>query len=158
MTQGNPLLAAALFVALLATGLALGPALAHLFAMPNKMALGPETYLATQQIYHGWAWLSVVLLVQLIAILTSAVLGRGDGVILGGTLVALAGLIGAQAVFWIWTYPANVATEQWTRMPENLDALRAQWEYSHAAGAILQLVAMAGLSFAAVSTLWRGTP
>lgn len=51
----------------------------------------------------------------------------------------------------------NAATNQWTAMPDNLSALRAQWEYSHAAGAVLQLIAMASLALAAVSPIWRGS-
>ncbi len=157
MTQGSPWLAAALFVALFATAIALGPALAHLLEMPGKMRLAPELYFETQQLYSGWAWLAVVLLVQLAGIVATAWLARSDGIVLAASLVALAALIGAQVVFWVWTYPANVATSQWTQMPANIEELRVRWEYSHAAGAVLQLVAMASLSFGAASVIWRGT-
>jgi hypothetical protein len=44
-------------------------------------------------------------------------------------------------LFWIYTFPANKETLYWTVLPENWMALRAQWEYSHAAGAVLNLVA-----------------
>ncbi len=157
MTQGSPWLAAALFVALFATAIALGPALAHLLEMPGKMRLAPELYFETQQLYSGWAWLAVVLLVQLAGIVATAWLARSDGIVLAASLVALAALIGAQVIFWVWTYPANVATSQWTQMPANIEELRVRWEYSHAAGAVLQLVAMASLSFGAASVIWRGT-
>jgi hypothetical protein len=145
----------ALFLALLSTAISLGPALAHLLELPNKMQLPADLYFATQQLYNGWAWIAVVLLVQLVSIIAVGVLGRSDPSTLYSSLVALAGLIAAQAVFWIWTYPANVATAQWTKMPENLEALRVQWEYSHAAGAVFQLTAMAALIVAAVAPLWR---
>jgi hypothetical protein len=49
-------------------------------------------------------------------------------------IVALAGLIGAQIVFWIYTQPANAATNNWTSQPANWEVLRSQWEYSHAVG------------------------
>ena len=68
-------------------------------------------------------------------------------------IVALACLIAAQAVFWTWTFPANTATDQWTRIPENWAAFRDQWEYSHLAGAVLQLEVMAAL---VVAVLRRG--
>jgi hypothetical protein len=55
---------------------------------------------------------------------------RGDAWTLGWLVLALAGLIGAQVVFWIYTYPANVATSNWTFLPETWQALRARWEYS----------------------------
>ena len=65
-------------------------------------------------------------------------------------LIALVCLVGAQALFWIFTYPANAATANWTVQPEDWQALRLRWEYSHAAGALLQLAAMACLSLGAV--------
>ena len=43
------------------------------------------------------------------------------------------------------TYPANQATENWTVVPENWMALRSQWEYSHAAAAVLNLTAFCAL-------------
>ena len=58
---------------------------------------------------------------------------------------ALAALVAAQAIFWIWTYPANQATNNWTSQPQNWEILRQQWEYSHLAGAALQLLAMTAL-------------
>lgn len=44
-------------------------------------------------------------------------------------------------VFFLFTFPANRATRDWTVLPENWEALRQQWEYSHAAGAGLYFVA-----------------
>lgn len=29
------------------------------------------------------------------------------------------GLVATQAIFWIFTYPANVATQNWTTLPDN---------------------------------------
>jgi hypothetical protein len=45
-------------------------------------------------------------------------------------------------VSWTYTYPANRATDNWTLLPEDWQALRANWEYSHAAGAGLGMIAM----------------
>ena len=50
------------------------------------------------------------------------------------------GLALAQAVFWVWTFPANVATENRTFVPANWEALRARLEYSHSAGAGFQVL------------------
>jgi hypothetical protein len=66
-------------------------------------------------------------------------------------VLSLAGLIGAQVVFWVYTYPANAATYNWTVLPESWQALRARWEYSHAAGAIFQLGSFAALVVACPS-------
>jgi len=42
----------------------------------------------------------------------------------------------------MFTYPMNVASRNWTVMPENFAAARRQWEYSHAVNAVLTLVAL----------------
>lgn len=52
------------------------------------------------------------------------------------TLIALCCLVAAQAVFWIWTYPADQATGNWTVQPENWEILRRNWEYSHCRGGL----------------------
>lgn len=143
----------AFFVALLATALALGAALAHVFELPNKIGLPGDEYFIVQQVYRGWNRLGFVLLVQLIGIVTAAVLSRRRPRVALAAALAAVFLICAQAVFWIFTYPANVATENWTAMPENWEALRRQWEYSHAVGALFQLLAMCAL---VVALLARG--
>jgi hypothetical protein len=53
----------AFFVALLASALMLGPALAHAFELPAKIGLSREEYFIVQQIYRGWAGFSLVLVV-----------------------------------------------------------------------------------------------
>jgi hypothetical protein len=35
-----------------------------------------------------------------------------------------------------------VATQNWTVLPDNLQALRRQWEYSHAVNAVLNFLAL----------------
>jgi len=144
----------AVFVALLATAFALGPALAHAFALPNKMGLSRDDYFIAQKAYAGWDRLAYLLVVQAAALVTVVVVTRHDTSAWIASLLALAGLLAAQAVFWIFTYPANVLTVNWTRPPEDWDVLRRQWEYSHAAGAALQVVALCALLFVAI----RGAP
>jgi hypothetical protein len=140
---------AVFFVALLSAAIALGAALAHLLELPNKIAMPRDAYLATQQAYRGWAWLGLLLLVQLAAILATAWLSRHAPTVLWPLLAAAAFLLAAQAVFWAFTWPANVATQNWTTLPDDWQRLRARWEYSHAAGALFQLLVSASL-FAAV--------
>jgi hypothetical protein len=107
---------------------------------PNKIDISREHYLIVQRNYDGWWQLAYVLAAQLVGILAALRFTRGDAWTLGWLVLALAGLIGAQVVFWIYTYPANVATSNWTFLPETWQALRARWEYSPAAGAICQLI------------------
>jgi hypothetical protein len=141
----------AFFVAIMATALALGGALAHAFELPNKMLMSRADYFVTQQAYRGWNMLAAVLVVQLASMLWLASGVRRERRIFATVLAAILCLVAAQIIFWIWTYPANVATDNWTRIPEDWADLRRQWEYSHAAGALFQLGAMAALIVAALS-------
>jgi hypothetical protein len=141
----------ALFVAVVATGLALGGALAHLYELPNQIGISREHYLIVQRNYDGWWQLAYVLAVQLVGISAALLWTRKDGWTLGWLLLALAGLFGAQAVFWAYTFPANAATSNWTILPDNWQALRTRWEYSHALGALFQLVSFAALVIACLS-------
>jgi hypothetical protein len=102
----------AFFFALLATAIALGGALAHLFELPNKIGLPRDDYFVVQKIYRGWSQLAYVLLIELVSILAVILLYRRQPVVFWLALLALGGLVAAQAIFWIWTYPANVATPQ----------------------------------------------
>lgn len=153
MDRASGLRDAAFFVALIATAMALGGALAHAFELPNKIGMTREAYFTVQQIYLGWNRLAFVLLAQLIGIVAVIVLYRREGQVLWPAALALACLLAAQAVFWIWTFPANVATSNWSTQPGNWETLRSQWEYSHLAGAALQTLAMVGLI---VAVLRRG--
>jgi hypothetical protein len=63
-------------------------------------------------------------------------------------VIALLCLLGGQAIFWAFTFPTNQATENWTVLPTNWADLRVQWEYSHAAGAVLNLAAFVALTLA----------
>ena len=139
---------ATFFIALLATSCALGGALAHAFELPNKIGLGRDAYFTVQTIYSGWDRLAFVLAVELAGMLAVIFLYRAEQRVLWPACIALTGLVAAQLVFWVWTFPANQATANWTQQPENWEALRAQWEYSHLAGAGFQALAMSALSVA----------
>lgn len=141
----------ALFVALFATAIDLAPALAHLMALPNKIGLAREQYFIVQAIYAGWAFIAVALVFQLIGVLATVIIYRRDRPVMVWSLISLLCLIGAQVVFWVYTFPANAATSNWTQIPDNWEVLRSQWEYSHAVGAGFQLLAMIALIIAALS-------
>jgi hypothetical protein len=133
------------FLSLLFASLALGPALAHLLELPNKIGLDRDDYLVVQQIYRGWALLGIVVFGALLSTLALVILVRRHARQLAWALGAFACLVGTQVVFWTFTYPANRATKNWTMLPATWEALRAQWEYSHAASAALNLAALVAL-------------
>jgi hypothetical protein len=141
---------AAFFAALMSTAVALGASLAHLFELPNKIDLGRDAYFTVQGIYRDWDQLAYVLAIEFVSIIAIIILSRDDRQVRLWATVALLSLVAAQAVFWTFTYPANVATSNWTAIPADWERLRRNWEYSHAAGAIFQLLAMTSLVIAAL--------
>jgi hypothetical protein len=54
----------------------------------------------------------------------------------------------AHAAWWFLIYPVNHETVHWTKatIPNNWFLYRAQWEYTHAVRAILQIVSFSTLS------------
>jgi len=137
----------ALIAALFTTALALGPALAHLFAAANKLAMPQDECVIAQKAYRGWDRLGFLIVLQFACLATFAILSRRDPPALAASLLALAFFAGAQAVFWLRTFPTNRATTNWTTAPEDWEALRREWEYSHAAGAALQIAVLITLLF-----------
>jgi hypothetical protein len=148
-------LAVARFCSLFFAALALAPALAHLLELPNKLGLSRADYLTVQQIYRGWAWLGVVVVGALLSTLALTIILRQRGRGFGLALLAFLCIAGTQVVFWTFTFPVNRQTMNWSVMPDAWTALRAQWEYSHAAAAALNFVAFVALI---VSTLVTDRP
>jgi hypothetical protein len=139
------------FIALLATALALGAALAHALELPNKIDMPEREYFIVQQAYRGWNQLAYLLVIELISMLAIAIVCRQEPRVLWPALAAILFLLCAQAVFWIYTYPANVATDNWTAIPADWESLRTRWEYSHALGAAFQVLAMSALIVAVLA-------
>ena len=105
------------FLALVLTALALVPAGAHLFTLPNKIDLAQEQYFIVQNIYRGWALFGIVWIGALLANFALAVMLRGRGRPFILALIAGLCVVVMFAIFFTWTYPANQATDNWTTIP-----------------------------------------
>src|SRR5215510_11615476 len=95
------------FLAIICTALALVPAGAHLFALPNKIHLAQEDYFIAQNVYRGWALFGIVLFAALAADLLLAVMLRHWP---GCFWLALTGFLCVAAtlvIFFVVVYPAN---------------------------------------------------
>jgi hypothetical protein len=148
-------------------------ALAHALELPGKMRLARDTYLAVQTIYYPGFTIAggIAEAGGLIATLVLLILTPPGSAAFWLTLVALAGLIGMQAVYWIFTHPVNRYWLQGERLeglgsaffsfdpghrspaptaagPTDWTALRDRWEYSHVARAALALVSLIALILA----------
>ena len=138
------------FLALVFTALALIPYGAHLFSLPNKIGITQEQYFIAQRAYDNWVLVSLALFPAMLFNIVLAFMLRGAS----GFFFAVAACLCMAAtipIFMMWTYPGNVATQNWTIAPANWAELRTRWEYSHAVNAILVfacfcLVALASLA------------
>src|SRR5690606_10323280 len=130
------------FLAVVLLALALIPGGAHLFELPGKIDLGQEAYFTVQSIYRGWSLFGFVLFGALFANLALAIaLARQQRRAFGFALAALILVAANLAIFFLWTYPANQATSNWTVAPADWDAHRIRWELSHAANALVMFAA-----------------
>ncbi len=136
-------------LAILATALLCGPALAHLFELPNKMALDRADYLVVQQIYAGWSLFGIAVIIAFLATLALLLLRRRPRLAQVWIWGSLLCQVAAQAIFWTVTWPANQQTANWTRLPDTgWEALRQRWEWAHAGGAVLTFGAVTFLVIA----------
>ena len=138
------------FFALVLTALALIPGGAHLFALPNKIAMTEADYFVAQRIYDGWALLGAVLIGAILADAVAALLTRAQ--MAPFVLAALATLLmlATLAIFFAFTYPANQATANWTTIPDDWQYLRRQWEMSHAVNAAITFAAFCCMSLSVI--------
>lgn len=144
--------------------IAMAMAMAHALELPGKMRLSKETYFAMQPIYYpgftvggGIGEFGGVIVTLLLLILTP-----WDSTEFWLTLVALLGLVGMQAVYWLITHPVNqfwlegenlsrfsagffsfgVNQTQQNKGSVDWTNLRNQWEYSHLIRAGFALVSL----------------
>jgi hypothetical protein len=125
---------------------------AHLFELLNKNELPRDAYLTVQGVYAGWAWFGTI---DLAALATNVVLAvrlrRQHPAIFCAVAAALCFVV-FFGIFFTWTFPANQATANWTRMPGNWSELRQGWEYSHAVKAVMMLTAFCAVTLSVITT------
>ncbi len=132
------------FSTILFAVITLGALLAHLFALPGKIDLSKDDYLVVQRIYRGWAWLGMLEIGTIILTLIWAISERKKKNIFPWLVTALIIFVVSLVIFFMFTFPANQATTNWTTLPPDWETLRKNWEYSHAVRAVLNLI---GFSF-----------
>ena len=141
----------AYFFSLIFVSIIFVPAGAHLAELLNKIDLPKEQYFVVQSIYAGWALFGAPVFAALLSLLVLVISLRRERGPFTWALIAFLCIVATQVVFWVWTYPMNIATNNWTIIPENWEALRRQWEYAHAVNAVLTFVAVVALSLSVLS-------
>ena len=140
------------FMTIMFTALSLGPALAHLLEMPAKITFDGALWLELLHTLYppafgtAGAFFEVGALISAI-VLTILVRKRHPAFV--WTLFGALFLAASHAAFWVWVAPVNEAMAPLTpeTLPANWMDLRNQWEYTHAARAVLQLIGLGALVF-----------
>jgi hypothetical protein len=139
-------------LALVLTAIVLVPSAAHFFELPGKIELQRDAYFTVQAIYAGWALFAVPILAAVVANASLAYFhwrqNNGQAVWAG---LAAGLIIASLVVFFIWVFPGNQQTLNWTTQPDNWDALRRNWEYGHATNAVIILLAFIFTCMASVT-------
>ena len=140
------------FIAVVFTGLTLIAPGAHLFELLNKITLPADQYFVVQGIYRGWWLAGGFLLAAFVANVGLAVATRDNAWACRMAITAAILIVANLTIFFVWTQPTNAATQNWTIQPENWEALRHQWEYSHAINAGVMFAAFVASVLAALKS------
>jgi hypothetical protein len=129
------------FLAVLFCSFALMPSGAHALELASKMHMSERDYMTVQNLYRGWALAGSVVILALVFTVWFAMMTHSRAAFWLAS-AAFVCLLATQAVFWLFTYPINTLTKNWSEVPNNFERARRQWEFSHAASALLNLAAL----------------
>jgi len=140
------------------TSLSMGAALCHLLEMPAKMTLDGAAWLTLLQTLYPPAFGTVGAFFEVGALATAVILVflvRQRRPAFGWTLFGAVCLVAMHGAFWVWVAPVNATMGPLTpeTLPANWMALRDQWEYTHAARAVLQVIALGALVFSLLAEI-----
>jgi hypothetical protein len=139
-------------LAVISVALLLVPTGAHIFELPNKLSLAPQDYLTVQKIYRGWDLFGFVIAASLLATGAHAYFVRSNRESLQWSLLAFAGIVCTQLLFWTLVHPLNELTQNWSVLPPDFETARHQWEYTHGACFALNLMSLAAIIAAVQSS------
>ncbi len=146
------------FLAIVLTGTALVAPGAHLYEMAHKLTLTEDQYYLVQGNYQGW-WIAGLLLPAALLANGALTVFAWKNALTRALALGAAALVGLNLIiFFIWTNPVNSATENWTVRVPDWQALRLQWEYSHAINAGITLLAFLLAVAAGLTTSARASP
>ena len=133
------------FLAVVLTALALVSSAALLSALPHESGVLQDTYYIVQRGYGGWPQIGA-----LIANVALAVLVRSQPVPFWLAVVGFMTIAATLTTSILWI-------PQWTTMPDNNVSISVsdwwrQWQYGHAANAILTFIGLCAVTCSVLST------
>ena len=134
------------------SALSVGMALGHLMEMPARRNYAPALWSRVTNIEGTYRLFGppVGASIEGGALSTAVVLSifvRKRRPAFALTLFGAACMAAAQVAWWLFVFPVNSQMVNWTpeSLPANFTELRDQWEYTHGARAILQIVGLGSL-------------
>jgi hypothetical protein len=114
----------------------------HLAELPNKIGLPSEQYMRVQDIDAGWACLALPAWARSFSRRRTTSGCAAIRAPFSARFTAFLCIVATQLSFWLFTFPLNVASANWTRTPAAFEAAHRQWEYSHATSAVFTIAAL----------------
>jgi hypothetical protein len=146
------------FVTLMLTALSVGMALGHLMEMPARRDYAPALWSRVTNIEGTYRLFGppVGASIEGGALITAVVLStfvRKRRPAFALTLFGAACMAAAQVAWWLFVFPVNSRMVNWApeSLPADFKELRDQWEYTHVARAILQIVGLGSLVLSALA-------
>jgi hypothetical protein len=140
-------------LALVLGALILVPSGAHVLEAVHKISMERDTYFAVQRIYTGWALSGIVIIAAIVVDLVLFFrLRTQEPSAAFSALLSVVLIVVGLVIFFVWVYPANITTANWTVQPSGWESLRRQWEYGHVAIAVATLAAFVAIASSAVGS------
>jgi hypothetical protein len=137
------------FITILFTALSMAMAFCHLLEMPTRMSFDGRLWITTQALYRLFGP-PLGAIIEGGAVITTVILAflvRQRRPAFWWTLTGAACIIMAHVIWWIFINPVNAEISTWTpdTVPADWMRYRSQWEYTHAARAVLQIIGLSAL-------------
>jgi hypothetical protein len=137
------------FSAIMLMALAMAAAVCHLMELPAKMTFDAPLYVMLHRtLYPNFGRTAgIAEFLSVVAVVGLAWRVRKEKAAFLPTMFSAICMVAAHAVFWVLVQPANVTMMNWPlgEIPAEWTHWRNQWEYSHAARAVLIILAFGAL-------------
>jgi anthrone oxygenase-like protein len=145
------------FCALILAALSMAMAFCHLLEMPSRLAWDAPLWIAntvTGNVFRlfGSVGAAIETLAWIAAMALAILIRHRQPTSFRLTVAGAALLVLAFVVWWAFVFPVNVEMASWTpqQFPSDWAAWGAQWEYAHAARAVLLIGGLSALVLSVV--------
>jgi len=136
------------FLTIILVSLSMAMAFCHLLQLPPRMSYDGAQWVTTQGLYQLFGTVGAFIEVGALlsaTVLLLAVYRRRPA--FQWTLFGTVCLLAAHVAWWVFIAPVNAEIATWTpdTIPADWTWWRSQWEYTHAARAILEILGLSAL-------------